>query len=110
MTTGCGKAGGDLRRAEFFFTLLHMHRLFSFRSAPTAPFLMTLTMNIKRLINRLRNINGRRLARATGIVLATAIVITTICFIVKYAPGALIALLVALFILAVYFLLGMLEE
>ena len=71
---------------------------------------MTLTMNIKRLINRLRNINGRRLAKATGIVLATAIVITTICVIGKYAPGVLIALMVALFILAVYFLLGMLEE
>ena len=71
---------------------------------------MTLTMNIKRLINRLRNINGRRLAKATGIVLAIAFIITTICVIGKYAPGVLIALLVAVFILAVYFLLGMLEE
>ena len=111
MTTGCGKAGGDLRRAEFFFTLLHICIGYSFRlDSPTAPFLMTLTMNITRLINRLRNINGRRLARATGIVLATAIVITAICIIGEYAPGVLIALLVAFFILAVYFLLGMLEE
>ena len=67
-------------------------------------------MKIKRLINRLRKINGRRLAKATGIVLATAFLITTICVIGKYAPGVLIALLVAFFILAVYFLLGMLEE
>lgn len=71
---------------------------------------MTRKMKIKKLIEAFRNINGRRLARATGIVLATAIVITTICFIGKYAPGVLIAILVAFFILAVYFLLGMLEE
>lgn len=71
---------------------------------------MTRKMKIKKLIEAFRNINGRRLARATGIVLATAIVITTICIIGKYAPGVLIALLVAFFILAVYFLLGMLEE
>ena len=67
-------------------------------------------MKIKDIIHRLRNINGRRLAKATGIVLAIAFIITTICVIGKYAPGVLIALLVAFFILAVYFLLGMLEE
>lgn len=65
---------------------------------------------IKKIIEAIRSIDGRRLAKATGIVLATAIVITTICIIGKYAPGVLIALLVAFFILAVYFLLGMLEE
>ena len=67
-------------------------------------------MKIKNIIQAFRNINGRRLAKATGIVLAIAIVITTICVIGKYAPGVLIALLVAFFILAVYFILGMLEE
>ena len=67
-------------------------------------------MKIKDIIHRLGNINGRRLAKATGIVLAIAFLITTICVIGKYAPGVLIALLVAFFILAVYFILGMLEE
>ena len=70
---------------------------------------MALTMKIKKLIEALRNINGRRLAKATGIVLAIAFVITTICFIGKYAPGLLVALLVAVLIGLVYFLLGMLE-
>ena len=65
---------------------------------------------IKKIIEAIRSIDGRRLAKATGIVLATAFLITTICVIGKYAPGVLIALLVAFFILAVYFLLGMLEE
>ena len=71
---------------------------------------MTRKMKIKKLIEAFRNINGRRLAKSVGITLGLALIITTICIIGKYAPGVLIALLVALFILAVYFLLGMLEE
>ena len=70
---------------------------------------MALTMKIKKLIEALRNINGRRLAKATGIVLALAFIITTICFIGKYAPGVLVALCVAVLIFVVYFFLGMLE-
>ena len=71
---------------------------------------MTRTMKIKKLIEAFRNINGRRLAKSVGITLGLALIITTIFVLGKYAPGVLFALLVALFILAVYFLLGMLEE
>ena len=64
-------------------------------------------MKIKDIIGK---INGRRLAKATGIVLATALLITTICVLGRYAPAVLLTIVVALAIAAVYFLLKMLEE
>lgn len=65
---------------------------------------------IKRLIEAVRQINGKRLCEATGIVLAIAFVITTICFIGKYAPGVLLILLGVFLIIVFYFFLEMLEE
>ena len=71
---------------------------------------MALTMKIKKLIEALRNINGRRLAKATGIVLAIAFVITTIFVLGRYAPGVLVAFGFCLFIALIYFLIQMSEE
>ena len=67
-------------------------------------------MKIKDIIHRLRNINGRRLAKATGIVLATALIITTICVLGRYAPAVLLTIVVALAIAAAYFTIEMFEE
>lgn len=71
---------------------------------------MALTMKIKKLIEAVRQINGKRLCEATGITLGLAFVITTICFLGKYAPAVLLILLGVFLIIVFYFLLEMLEE
>jgi len=57
-----------------------------------------------------KKINGRRLAKATGITLAIAFVITTIVMLGKYAPGVLYAICTGITIAFFYFLLTMIEE
>ena len=60
---------------------------------------------IKKIIEAIRSIDGRRLAKATGIVLGFAIIIATICILGKYTPALLLTLA---FFLAVAVLYGML--
>lgn len=71
---------------------------------------MTPKMKIKNIIQALRNINGKRLATASGITLALAFFIATICFIGKHAPAVLLILAGAAVIVFFYYLLTMLEE
>lgn len=71
---------------------------------------MTRKMKIKKLIEALRNINGRRLAKAIGIELGLALIITTICVLGRYAPGVLVAIGFCLFTALFYFLIQMGEE
>jgi len=67
-------------------------------------------MKIKKLIEALRNINGRRLAKSVGISLGLALIITTIIVLGRYAPGVLLAIGFCLFTAFVYFLITMSEE
>lgn len=71
---------------------------------------MTRKMKIKKLIEALRSINGRILAKSVGITLALALIITTICVLGNYAPGVLVIMGAALFTAFIYFLLQMWEE
>lgn len=65
---------------------------------------------IKKIIEALRNLDGRRLTKSVGISLGLAIIITTIFVLGKYAPGVLVAMIFCLFTAAVYFILQMGEE
>lgn len=71
---------------------------------------MTRKMKIKKLIEALRSINGRRLAKATGITLGLALIITTIFVLGKYAPGVLVAIGFCLITALFYFIIQMGEE
>ena len=71
---------------------------------------MTRKMKIKKLIEAIRNINGKRLCEATGITLAIALIITTIFVLGKYAPGVLVAICFCLITAFFYFLIQMGEE
>ena len=65
---------------------------------------------IKKLIEAVRRINGRRLCEATGIVLAIAFFLATIIFLAKHAPAFLLIIAGLGFIVLAYHLLTMLEE
>lgn len=65
---------------------------------------------IKKLIEALRSINGRRLCEATGIILAIAFFITTIIFLANLAPAFLLIIAGLGFIVLTYHILTMLEE
>ena len=67
-------------------------------------------MKIKKLIEALRSINGKRFCKATGITLAIAFIIATICFIGCHAPAVLLIFAGACVIVFFYNLLQMLEE
>ena len=67
-------------------------------------------MKIKKLIEAIRKINGRRLAKSVGITLGLALIITTIFVLGKYAPGVLVAIGFCLFTALIYFLIQMGEE
>lgn len=67
-------------------------------------------MKIKKLIEAVKGINGRRLTKAVGITLAIAFIIATICFIGCHAPAVLLILAGAAVIVFFYYLLTMLEE
>ena len=67
-------------------------------------------MKIKKLIEALRSINGKRLCKATGITLGIAFILSTICFIGKHAPALLLALAGLVAIVFIYYLLQMIEE
>lgn len=61
--------------------------------------------NIKKLIGAIRNINGKRLCTATGITLAIAFFLATICFLGKHAPAFLLILAGVALTILIYFLL-----
>lgn len=61
--------------------------------------------NIKKLIGAIRNINGKRLCTATGITLAIAFFLATICFLGKHAPAFLVILAGVALTILIYFLL-----
>jgi hypothetical protein len=67
-------------------------------------------MKLKKLIEALRSINGRRLAKSVGITLGLALIITTIFVLGRYAPGAPVAIAFALITAFFYFLIQMGEE
>ena len=67
-------------------------------------------MKIKRIIEAVKGINGKRLCKATGITLGLAFILATICFIGKHAPALLLALAGIAVIVFFYYLLSMLEE
>lgn len=71
---------------------------------------MTRKMKIKKLIEALRNINGRRIAKSVGISLGLALIITTIFVLGRYAPGVLVAIGFCLITAFFYFLIQMGEE
>ena len=82
-----------------------MHRLFSFRSDTHRILFNDTTMKaIKKLIEAIRNINGRRLCEATGITLAIAF------FLANHAPAFLLIIAGVGFIVLAYHILTMLEE
>lgn len=61
---------------------------------------------VKKLIEAIRHIDGRRLARATGLVLGIAFVIGLICVLGRYAPAVLFIIGLSLAIGVVYWLMG----
>lgn len=61
---------------------------------------------VKKLIEAIRHIDGRRLAKATGLVLGTALIITTIIVLGRYAPGVLLAIVLIFGIVGAYRLMG----
>ncbi len=71
---------------------------------------MTRKMKIKKLIEAIRNINGKRLCTATGITLAIAFILATIIFLANHAPAFLLILAGLAFIIFFYYILQMLEE
>lgn len=66
-------------------------------------------MNIKRLIEAVRQINGKRLCEATGITLAIAFFLATIIFLANHAPAFLLIIAGVGVIILVYYILAMLE-
>lgn len=88
-----------------------MHRLFSFRSDTHRTLFNDTTMKaIKRLIEAVRHINGKRLCEATGITLAIAFFLATIIFLANHAPAFLLIIAGLGFIVLTYHILTMLEE
>lgn len=71
---------------------------------------MTRKMKIKRLIEAVRRINGKRLCEATGITLAIAFFLATIIFLANHAPAFLLIIAGLGFIVLTYHILTMLEE
>lgn len=71
---------------------------------------MTRKMKIKKLIEAIRHINGKRLCTATGITLAIAFFFATIIFLANHAPAFLLTIAGVAFIIFFYYILQMLEE